>query len=85
MESEKENNNEMTTLIPIEEEKESEYEQENEDCDKLGQDSYREEGGDAPSLVSETDIRSTQISREPEIYNPSSGQSYLQYCHNLVK
>ena len=37
-------------------------------------------------LVSEPELRSTsRVSRELERYNLSSGKSYIQYCHNLVK
>ena len=41
--------------------------------------------GDAPSLVSEPGIRqSGRTNRTPARYNPSSGESYIQSCHNIV-
>ena len=41
--------------------------------------------GDELLLVSEPKIRSTRVIRKPERYNQTSGQSDLQYCHNIVK
>ena len=80
----------MPPLIPDEEEEESDNnEDNNKNCSVSNQGSSSgssDGGGDAPLLVLEPELWSTsRVSRDPEHYNPSSRQYYVQYFHNLVK
>ena len=41
--------------------------------------------GDTPLLVPEPEVRCLERSnRAPERYDPSSGESYVQVCHNIL-
>ena len=82
----------MPEIIPCGNDDESDDEEEGgleQNCDNNGsnQDSRSDSTlGDAPSLMSEPPLQQPdQTNRAPARYNPSSGESYVQACHNLVE
>ena len=90
MEDVVEDKEEMPPLIPRDDADDSNDEDEDvvQNCSNDGsnQDSRSASThGDAPLLVSEPGVRcSERANRAPERYDLSSGESYVQVCHNIV-